>query len=504
MPLVSFSGGQAIANVRSTRLSLWPDGRRDRVRLDGVAQVAIEPSFQLVEGEAVFTMGSCFARNIESRLAKLGFDVPTMDIKLPAEERASDIENDLLNKYPPHSILNELRWALDPDAAFPENALLEVKENRWHDPHLAGNLVAAPRERVLERRAMVRNIYRQLPRCRVVVMTLGLVEAWYDTETGLYLNGAPPTPVVQQSPDRFRLDVLTVPEIIEVLEEIYAVLKRFGHPDFRMLLTVSPVPFKATFTGRDAITANSYSKSALRAAAEVFTYGREGVDYFPSYEIVTHTSRSSAFIQDNRHVSADVVNAIVDRVAGAYCPALLERSEEEGVRRGGGKRAITRALAAGDFAEAARHYAQLGVKAERYERHGYSEFRYRYEYGKALARSGQLAEAQAQFAKTVILNPASAPAHHHLGLVLAKLQRPLEAEDVFRRAVELDPAAIEIRVRFGHQLAANGARDEAGRQFELALRQNPDHVGAKAALEALAPRQASESEILTAGSDTLP
>jgi len=484
MPLVSFTGRQAMANVRSTRLSQWPDGRRDRVRLGGVAQVENEPSFQLVEGEAIFTMGSCFARNIEKRLSELGFELPTMDVTLPAEERASDIENDLLNKYPPHSILNELRWALDPDVTFPEASLLSVKDDRWHDPHLAGNLATAPRERVLERRAMVEEIYRQIPRCRVVVMTLGLVEAWFDTETGLYLNTAPPALVISRNPDRFRLDVMGVSEILEVLGQIHDVLKRFGHPDFRMLLTVSPVPFKATFTGRDAILANTYSKSALRAAAEEFVLRHDDVDYFPSYEIVTHTARSSAYIQDNRHVTADVVNAIVDRVAGAYCPELLERSEQVVQRAGGGKRAINRALAAGDFAEAARLYARLGIN-DRFQRHGYDEVNYRFEYGKTLARSGQLAEAQAQFARAIKIDPGSAPAHYHLGLVLAKLQRPIEAEDIFRRAVELDPSAIEVRVRLGHQLVANGAPDEAARQFNMVLRQSPDHAAAKAALDAL-------------------
>ena len=69
-----------------------------------------------------------------------------------------------------------------------------------------------------------------------------------------------------------------------------------------MLISVSPVPLKnVTFTGQDALTANTYSKSALRAASEEFVAGHEDVDYFPSYKIVTLTDRSAAFVEDNMH-----------------------------------------------------------------------------------------------------------------------------------------------------------------------------------------------------------
>src|SRR5690606_32394266 len=140
------------------------------------------------------------------RFHQLGFDVPACGFKLPAEERASDTENDFLNKYPPPSILNEFRWALDPGQAFPDEGFVELGSGLWHDLHAAPNLKPAPLKRVRERRAMVSNLYRRLPEARVVVLTLGLVEAWFDETAGLYLNGAPPPPVMKRHPERFRLD----------------------------------------------------------------------------------------------------------------------------------------------------------------------------------------------------------------------------------------------------------------------------------------------------------
>lgn len=35
MPLTTISGDQAFANLRANRKSLWPDGRKDQVRLSG-------------------------------------------------------------------------------------------------------------------------------------------------------------------------------------------------------------------------------------------------------------------------------------------------------------------------------------------------------------------------------------------------------------------------------------------------------------------------------------
>ena len=473
MPLVSLSGAEAFANLKANRRSLWPDGRKDQSRLEGVAKVQFQPTFELTAGEAVFTVGSCFARNIERRFSELGFDLPTMSLTLPPEERASQTENDLLNKYPPHSILNELRWALDPAAEFPESAYFNIRKDLWHDPHLAGNVVPAPLERVRERRRMVEGIYRQIPRCRLVVMTLGLTEAWFDNEAGLYLNAAPPQSAFRADPDRFRLDVLTVDEIIKVLDQIRDFLVQFGHPQMRMMLTVSPVPFKATFTGRDAIIANSYSKSALRAAAEIFVFQHSNVDYVPSYEIVTHTPRNSAFIQDNRHITPSVVNEIVDRVVAAYCPSLMPAQTTE--KAGRMTPALLREyLIESNFAAAAEMFSRL-EKAQRYLDWGYTEFDYRLSYGKALAKLESIAEAQAQLAKAVEINPQDGDAQYSLGLVLAKLQRAIEAEECIGRAVALSPDSAEFRLRYARQLVANGKPYEAVAELRIATDQHPGH-----------------------------
>lgn len=497
MPLLSISGQTAIANLRGNRASLWPDGRRDRSRLSGVASVEARPSFELTPGEAIFTMGSCFARNIEQRLEDLGYEIPTRTLKLPAEERVSDTENDILNKYAPHSILNEVRWAIEPGAKFPDNGLLGLRERKWHDPHLAPNIKPTTRNRVLERRAAVQALHREIPRCRILIMTLGLVEAWFDEDTQLYLNGAPPGPALGDDPSRFRLDVLTVDDVVGVLNELHDLLTRYGHPEWRMLLTVSPVPFKSTFTGQDAITANTYSKSALRVAAEMFTLAHDNVDYFPSYEIVTHTLRTSAFIEDNRHVNNDVVTAIVGKVEKAYSPGEGEEAETRGAIRTGSR--VREALKAGNHPEAVRLFASLENR-NRYLKAGWDEFNFRYEYGRALARCDFKAEAQAQLSHAVRLNPNSIGAVYNLGLLLARLGRPLDAEEVFQRAVELEPENMDRRSRYVVQLIVNGKVEAAAAGLTEILERQPGHEGALNALAELGLEAAPQVDASPSGS----
>lgn len=484
MPLRSLKSVDALNNIKNNRLSRWPDGRRDKTRLNDVADVDFKPGFQLEPGEAVFTMGSCFARNIEKHFGLAGFDLPTLELSLPDEERASDTVNDLLNKYPIQSILNELKWALDPQVPFPQqDGLIQLNDESWHDPHLAGNIKPAKLERVLERRAMVTNIYRQIPRCRIVVMTLGLVEAWYDTKTGVYLNTAPPSPYARVHPDRFQLHILSVEEIVSTLREIHAILTRFGHPQLKLLVTVSPVPMKVSFSGQDAIVANSYSKSALRAGLESLVLENNNVDYFPSYEIVTATQRSTAYIQDNRHVTPQIVKEIVDRVLNAYAPPeSLETLKASGGRRRRSRSpshgiddlsVVTDLVKAGKTTRALEIFADLD-RNEKYARRGFHEFTFRFAYGRALSFSGAAIQAVTQFERCIEIKPSLSAGYYNLALAQQKLQRPLDAEIAMRKAHELDPDSIEILRRLINQLRTNGLEETAETMRRIGHERHPD------------------------------
>ncbi len=125
----------------------------------------------------------------------LNFDLPMKQISIPAEERYTKTENDIISKFTVQSMENELNWSLgETQPPPPESLFLLVGEDLWHDPQLVNNTRPGSLERVIERRAMVQDAVGQAPSCRVVIITLGLAEAWFDHETSLYLNTAPPQP----------------------------------------------------------------------------------------------------------------------------------------------------------------------------------------------------------------------------------------------------------------------------------------------------------------------
>ncbi len=328
MPLASIPADEASRNLRRSRASLWPDDRVPGDRLSGVAKLELRPTFQFGVEDRILTLGSCFAREIEFRLMELGFDCPLVGAAIPTEEQRSKVQNGLLIKYTIQSIENELRWAAGEAAPEPEALFLEIGDGVWHDPQLVANAPPLPMDRVKARRALVQEAMAQFTSCRVVIVTLGLAEAWFDEQTSLYLNVAPPAPALSRYPGRFRLDVLDHDDILQSLERIWALLRSRGPADLKMLLTVSPVPFKATFSGEDAITANAYSKAVQRAAASAFVRRHADVDYFPSYEIVTMTAREQAYEPDNIHVAPALVRHITDMVLRAYAPEVADRLPE--------------------------------------------------------------------------------------------------------------------------------------------------------------------------------
>jgi tetratricopeptide (TPR) repeat protein len=330
MPILRLSSEDAQRNLKY-RSARWPDGRISNDRFGDVAEVAMEPRFRISREDKVFTMGSCFAREIEQRLAEMGFDVPMMAIQMTPEERglSGRNANSIVNKYTVHSIANEMTWALDEPGIHRnsggeevplEKLLLDLNGDAWVDPHLKGSRYAGAFDSVANRRARIEQATRELASCRVIVITLGLVEAWFDHDTRLYLNGRPPPDTLSKYPSRFELHVLGYDDILEQLERIYGLLKEKGRPEFRMLVTVSPVPLAATFRGEDALCANTYSKSVQRAAVEAFRLSHDNVDYFPSYEIVTLTERRRAYWTDNIHVRPDIVSTIMERVVRGYAP----------------------------------------------------------------------------------------------------------------------------------------------------------------------------------------
>ena len=276
----------------------------------------VQPEFRIARGDKLFAIGSCFARGIETALKSRGFQVESAatdfnQFNTVAGQKVTALG--FTNKYTTYSILNELSWALDPDAKFPEQSLVDLDARRTIDPHINPTLQVVDRAGTLERRRVMQAVNARLKDCRVLFMTLGLVEVWYDKLAKVHLNTTPNREMRGLDPKRYQFMVSNYPQNLENLEKLYALLQRFGHPQLQIVVTTSPVPLNATFTGQDIVVANTYSKSTLRAVAQDFAAAHPNVQYFPSYEIVMNSQRELAWEDDLRHVQGAMTQHVMDQ-----------------------------------------------------------------------------------------------------------------------------------------------------------------------------------------------
>ena len=492
MPILRLGSKEANRNLRYSP-GHWPGVDR----LTPTADVAIEPRFVISPNDRIFTMGSCFAREVEQRLAEMGFDVPMMRVALTDEERklAGRNSNSILNKYTIHSISNEMIWALSgagdrcnpEDVAVPlERILLRVTSDVWTDPQLKGGNYSASFDKVSSLRARVEAAARELSSCRIVVITLGLVEAWFDLDTRLYLNGRPPTEVQTREKSRFEFHVLGHDDILEQLERIHQRLKRCGHPDFRILITVSPVPLGATFRREDVLCANTYSKSVQRAAVDAFRMAHDNVDYFPSYEIVTLTDRRRSYQADNIHVRSDMVSEIMERVIRAYAPEVditpsprVERlaKQQQGLDYKQHRMLANQAMKSHEFSRAALYYSGL-LTLHSDSISVNNAARDRLAYAKCLFSCKDIARGLAQLDLILDRPPSDEELLAQLIRELLKRGRAGNAMDALTRAgVEASTPSLCSAIASVYENL--GQRDCAREYFERALAGDPqDDVAA--------------------------
>ncbi|GGL57660.1 GSCFA domain-containing protein [Wenxinia marina] len=335
---------EAFVRAKGNALRRFPAPERDGERLYPLASPTVTPSFRIAEGDTVFAIGSCFARNVEKALEGAGKRVLSREFELgDVGESLGDAAN-FFNKYSIHSVTNEIRWALERETFPGADVIYEIGKGRYCDPQLGMARLDFDLETILAFRHRYLDAMAAVKDADVIILTLGYVETWYDRRLGLYLNVVPPVQLIKAEPDRFEFRVLSYSDVLGGLEELYALLVKHRTKPLKMLVTVSPVPLLATFRDMDVLVANAYSKSVQRAALDEFVLGKEGVDYFPSYEFVTLSNPTVAWARnDYRHVSPDVVNRIMSNVLVSYVDGA-EAAEAPGLLTSEGLRASLKML----------------------------------------------------------------------------------------------------------------------------------------------------------------
>jgi hypothetical protein len=300
----------AMKQAHENRFARKYPGKNDSRYRDDILFPSISPRFKISSDCTIFTIGSCFARNIEEKLSHR-HSLPTMSFSVPKTEYQYR-SNGLLNEYNPGTMYQRIIRALS-GQSFGEDAIVE-DGNGFGDLLLAGG-PPVTLNRLIDRRKEIDNVYKSLISSEIVIITLGLVESWYDNTTHLYLNRMPPEKLIKNIPERYELHILNVEKTCKLMEE--AVDKLIQHGIKKILLTVSPVPLSTTFSDVDSVTANSYSKSVLRVCADHLYRKYKEVDYFPSYEMVISKGHE-AYIEDNIHVLDDIVEIVTQYMIDNY------------------------------------------------------------------------------------------------------------------------------------------------------------------------------------------
>ena len=261
----------------------------------------VDPKFKLRRDDKFYAIGSCFARGLENALAGHKMTVESAAPEFAKLQPANKEETSglgFINKYNTYSILNELRWALDPDTEFPRGSIVPLTDTTWYDPHTTPILNFVGLDETLERRTLMQTVTKRIQSCRAIIITLGLAEVWRDVQADVFVNCTPIPSLFKTQPGRYEFHLTNFAQNRANLEAIYALLSQFGHPDFHVIITVSPVPLMNTFSTMDIVIANTWAKSLLRAVAQEWADAHSNVDYFPSYEIVQNSDRAAAWERD--------------------------------------------------------------------------------------------------------------------------------------------------------------------------------------------------------------
>lgn len=273
------------------------------------------PSFEIVHTDKFLTVGSCFAQHIGKALEGAGLHRMIVE-KAPAilpQSMHAQFGYGIFsfrfgNVYTTSMLLQWLRWMQD-----------QMTQDRevWHDgtaffdpvrPCIEPGGFETEQDLFDARHATFEALRKGISEADVFIFTLGLTEMWLNSDTGLVYASCPGTQAGAFDAEKHVFKNSNFSRTLADLKSIYDILAEIN-PSIKMLLTVSPVPLTATAAPNSHVLVSTvYSKSILRAAAGEMATELDAVDYFPSYELVSHPAIGfSTFESDRREVTAEAV-----------------------------------------------------------------------------------------------------------------------------------------------------------------------------------------------------
>lgn len=290
----------------------------ENVRAPEVDPVGTSP-FTIDRRMRIATAGSCFAQTMSRTLRRFGYNYFVAE-PAPAELSEGDarragygvFSTRCGNVYTARQLLQLFERAYG--TFEPAEGVWLRPDGRYADPfrpliepdgfESAAAMLSARAGHL----AAVRRMFEQLD---VFIFTLGLTEAWRSSSDGAVFPLAPGVAAGSIDFARYEFVNFTAAQVRDDLDA-FLVRLRGVNPAARVVITVSPQPPIATYEPRHVLVSATYTKAALRVAADEIVRRHATVWYFPGYELVANAfNRGAYFERDLRTVTPEGVEHVM-------------------------------------------------------------------------------------------------------------------------------------------------------------------------------------------------
>ena len=239
--------------------------------------INIKPAAEQIDHtKSIFSLGSCFAENIASRLQRAKFHVVSSPTGI------------LFNPESIANTLDKLTLFANADAA---KRLIEAElrntDGRWYNYNFHSVFCDSDKSHATDKMVSAHMAgVNALQRADIVIITFGTAWAYYLKECGEVVANCH-----KQPQSLFSRQLLSVEHIAKRYDKL---LSDGALAQKRVIFTVSPIRHLA-----DGAEDNSLSKATLRVAIAELVRNHSNVEYFPSFEIVNDELRDYRFYADD-------------------------------------------------------------------------------------------------------------------------------------------------------------------------------------------------------------
>ena len=255
-------------------------------------------SFKLSHQDKIFSIGSCFAENIGTKLE---------------ENKFQALLNPFGILYNPSSVAQTLERIFSNEKITGEDILQhnDLWHSRLHHSRFSQTdkvpFLKAINASLNEANTFLKNTNRLL-------ITLGTAFVWEEKETGIIVANCHKRPQKLFTRRRLSID--------EIKENLLTVLRKIKkqNTDLEVIMTVSPVRHT-----NDGFIENQRSKAVLILAIDSLCQEESFIHYFPAYELVQDDLRDYRFYgKDMLHPNEVAVDYIWEHFKGALFGAKTE------------------------------------------------------------------------------------------------------------------------------------------------------------------------------------